>query len=361
MDIHFNSNARFTRWIVETKALHEPFVVVDVGVLGGENQRWHLLGDNLVVHGFDAVREQIEKLRRENEQFSNRHYHWIAAGNEDGERVFYVNPENPTSSSAYQQGNDRTALAGVSRVEVAEKVPFRKLDSLLADGTIPKADFLKVDVEGFEKDVFLGAGDLIRAGILGVEVETNFNSSPTYPNGHFIELHEILHQHRLAVFDLGFNRIARSAFQRALARKGLPAISDQTSVGKVSTLNVLFALDPIEDAEYPHHNPAPLRAPLGIDKLLKLLIVYELHGLSDVAVDAAEYFRGTLGSRIDVDRAIELLADPDCRVPANQGSLDTSAIAALRRQIDELEKSNSWRITAPLRKIRSLMGRLGLN
>lgn len=247
----------------------------------------------------------------------------------------------------------------MSRVEVAQKVPFRKLDSLLADGTIPKADFLKVDVEGFEKDVFLGAAELLRTGVLGVEVETNFNSSPTYPQGHFIELHAILHQHRLAVLDLGFNRIPRSAFQRALAKKGLPAISDQASVGKVSTLNVLFALDLIEDAEYPHHNPAPLRSPLGIDKLLKLLIVYELHGLSDIAVDTAEYFRGTLGSRIDVDRAIDLLSDPECHASADRAAIAGDSIATLRNRIRELESSNSWRLTAPLRRVRALLGRPG--
>ena len=43
MDIFFNANPEFTKWIASSGALREPFVVLDVGVLGGENPRWHFL------------------------------------------------------------------------------------------------------------------------------------------------------------------------------------------------------------------------------------------------------------------------------------------------------------------------------
>ena len=45
---------------MNTGVLEEPFVVVDVGVFGGENPRRHLLGDFLVVHGFDAIAGDTE-------------------------------------------------------------------------------------------------------------------------------------------------------------------------------------------------------------------------------------------------------------------------------------------------------------
>jgi hypothetical protein len=54
MDLCFNRDARFTRWVVANGFLAESFVMIDIGVQGGENPRWHLLGDRLVVHGFDA-------------------------------------------------------------------------------------------------------------------------------------------------------------------------------------------------------------------------------------------------------------------------------------------------------------------
>jgi len=59
-----NTTAPFTRWVVEKGVLHQPFVLIDVGVQGGENKRWQALGDHLVVHGLDPIQEAIDELRR---------------------------------------------------------------------------------------------------------------------------------------------------------------------------------------------------------------------------------------------------------------------------------------------------------
>ena len=56
-------------------------------------------------------------------------------------------------------------------------VPMRSLDSLMAEGAIPQADFLKVDVEGYEADVLAGAKEMLAGGVLGIEVETSFMTS----------------------------------------------------------------------------------------------------------------------------------------------------------------------------------------
>jgi hypothetical protein len=47
--------------------------------------------------------------------------------------------------------------------------------------------------------------------------------------------------------------------------------------------------------------------------LIKVIIIYELHGLNDVALDTIKRFAKCLGERLDVDRAVQLLAIPDCR------------------------------------------------
>ncbi len=357
MDLYFNRTATFTKWIVHTQALREPLVVIDVGVLGGENVRWHILGDYLVVHGFDAIEEEVGKLRRQNKGNASRHYHWMAVGNEDGERSFHFNAANPTSSSIYAQGEDRSHHFGDKRTEAIRRVPIRRLDTLMSDGTIPRADFLKVDVEGFEKDVFDGAHRLLGADMLGVETETNFGTSPTYPTGHFATLHQIMLEHHLMVFDLAFNRVPRESFQQALGRKGLPMVVDQSSVGKVSTVNALFLRDFTEEADRPHHYLTPPRA-VSVDKLIKTMVIYELHGLNDIALDTAARFRERIGQRIDVDHAIDLLADRACRGGGISGVDLPTDIDALRQRIRQLEESTSWRVTAPLRRIRSAMRRI---
>ena len=102
MDIYLNPNPLFTKWLASSGALREPFVVVDVGVLGGENPRWHYLGDHLVVHGFDAIKEVIDELAQTNATAANKKFHWFAIGNEDAERKFFYKPSNPTNSSFYE-------------------------------------------------------------------------------------------------------------------------------------------------------------------------------------------------------------------------------------------------------------------
>jgi len=344
MDLYFNEGAKFTKWITAAGLLHEPFVLVDVGVQGGEHRHWRLLGDHLVVHGFDALEEAVAQLRRQNALRSNRHYHAFAAGNVDGERTFYVNAANPTASSMFRQGASRFDL---ETREEPRQVQVRRLDTLLTQGTIPRADFLKIDVEGFEMDVLLGARQLLAAGVLGVETESNFGVSADLPNGHFSAVSDILVDHGLLVFDLAFNRIARATFERALAAKGVAA--NVHGVGKPSTLNVLFCRDAIQETDEAEAYPAPPR-PLGLDQLIKLIIIYELHGLNDIAVDTVDRFAPLLGSRLDLARAIELLADPACR----DESLDT----ALGRRVRELEQSTSWRVTAPLRGLKRALQKI---
>jgi hypothetical protein len=43
------------------------------------------------------------------------------------------------------------------------------------------------------------------------------------------------------------------------------------------------------------------------------MIMYELHGLNDIAVDTLERFADRLKGRLDIEHAIRLLADPHCR------------------------------------------------
>src|SRR5262249_48741910 len=232
MDLYANEDAKFTRWVTAAGLLQEPFVLVDVGVQGGEHRHWHILGDHLVVHGFDALEEAVTHLRRQNALRANRHYHAFAAGKCDEERTFYVNAANPTSSSMFRQGASRFDL---ETREEPRQVQVRRLDTLLKQGLIPRADFLKIDVEGFETDVLLGARQLLPRGVLGVETESNFGVSADLPTGHFSAVSDILVDHGLLVFDLAFNRVPRASFQRALAAKGIAPASIRDGIGKPST------------------------------------------------------------------------------------------------------------------------------
>jgi len=337
-DLCFNKRAAFTRWVTRESLLREPLVVVDVGVQGGASLRWDLLGDHLVLHGFDAIAEVVADLQERNSGRTNRHFHHLALGAADGESDFYFNPANPFSSSMVRPGQNRFDSKSGDEVR---KVTVRRLDTLFAQGMIPRCDFLKVDVEGFEKDVFVGTRKLLAAGVLAVETETSFDISPAYPGGHFTTITELLLPHHLLLFDLGFNRVARASFRRALMRKGLADEPGADMLGRPATFNVLYCRDLIDETDHPDNYAAP-PPPVSLDQMIKVMIILELHGLNDIALDTAERFADALGTRLDVERAVDLLADPACRENASD----------LQRQLRAFEQSTSWRITAPLRGLK---------
>src|ERR1700732_1224775 len=279
MDLAWNRNPEFTKWVVSKGLLTEPFVLIDVGVQGGENIRWRPLGDCLVVHGFDPIEEVVKDLTEANDDRPNRHYHCMALGNTNGEQAFYFNPANPTASSMYQQSTGRF---GVDTSEQRRTVLLRRVDSLLAEGVIPIADYIKIDVEGFEQDVLLGGRELLRGGMLALQTETNFGVSPSYPKTHFATVAEIALDNHLMVFDLAFNRIPRATFQRALVRKGFEPISEDDGVGRPATVDVLFARDLIDEVDRSVHYQTP-GSPFSINQLIKCIVICELHALNDVA------------------------------------------------------------------------------
>jgi hypothetical protein len=213
---------------------------------------------------------------------------------------------------------------------------------------------------------------------LDLQTETSFGVSPSYPKSHFGTLAEIALENHLVVFDLTFNRIPRASFQQAVMNKGLRLIPEQDALGRPATVDVLFARDLIDEVDHPDHYQTPCR-PVSVNQLIKSIIICELHALNDVALDTVERFAERLGAQLDVDRAVRLLADPDCvtneyrkQLRASEQALNESrkqldahrlaheqAVNEFQKQLDAqrraYEQSTSWQITAPLRWARLLL------
>jgi len=310
MDLYHHDSPPFTRRIVEGGLLHETFVLIDVGVQGGEHPRWSLLSDHVRIYGFDPISEAIDRLQRERRP--NRVYRTLALGNEDGEREFYV-PANTFGASFFNDGSRREA--DQRRGEGApgsRTVPIAKLDTLFSAGEIPLGDFVKLDCEQFELEVLRGArAYLMQSNVLGLIAEASFRSTGTFPRSPLPDVMMLAAEHRLSVFDLSYIRYPRAAYIEARAHAPWPAADPlhdmpPLDIGQPETIDLLMCRDFVAEATNPERFPVlpeAVTAPT-VDKIIKAMIVFELHGLMDCAVELAQYFRPMLAQRFDVEAAV---------------------------------------------------------
>jgi FkbM family methyltransferase len=341
MDLYHHDRPAFTDWVVENNLLHEPFIVIDVGVQGGEHPRWDLLGDQVRVYGFDAISEAIDKLNEKNVR-PHRVYRALALGNEDGHRTLYV-PANTFGTSFFEAPDlERGERRGEGKPG-PRGVEIRRLDTLFDTGEIPLADHIKIDTEGFEQEVLRGGRKyLARSNILCLTAETSFPVTADFHRTQYPLIHNLALDHRLQLFDISFVRYTRPSYIAARARYPWP-LADPTrdvpdlDIGQPSTVDALFCRDFVmEDAapeRFQERLPDAVTAPT-VDKLIKSIINFELHGLMDCAVEIAEHFRDQLSQRLDIDHARMLLAR---RPPYARNTADIRAcltmIAGLRERL----------------------------
>ncbi len=303
MELYQNREIPFTRWIVPNGFLRERMAIVDVGCRGGLLQNWDVLGDLLDLHSFDPAPDAVEALRLRDVGRPNRHHYVMAIGDEDGSRAFFVKRDR-FGSSLYRSGDDDLELM----------VPIRPLDALHREGILSRADFIKIDVESHESAVLRGARMLMRSSpTIGLEIETNFNISPNFRATHFAAINEILVEEGFLVADLNFDRFPRPSFAVEAARLGVAGHRVSSFGRSPVTFNFLFCRDFCGESDFPHHYltaPPPLA---GIEKLVKMLIVFEMYGCLDRAVDLLARFREIFAARFDCDRAAKFLVDQDLK------------------------------------------------
>lgn len=120
-------------------------------------------------------------------------------------------------------------------------VPARKLDDLVEEGQVPSPDFMKIDVQGMELEVFSGASVALSRSIVGIRAEVSFFA--IYPGQPlFAEIDLYLRQ-----FGFVPMRWLESHEWRRRTRAKFPKIAEDllpSSRGQMMHADVLYLIHP---------------------------------------------------------------------------------------------------------------------
>jgi len=153
-------------------------LVADIGARFGAEASWYRLRPLARVAGFEP--DEVECDRLNARAAEGERFYPVALGRTPGRADLYVTAEPGCSSlyppskavtDRYPHTRQRLLLQKVSSVEVST------LDEWVSKTSTERIDFMKIDTQGSELDILIGAGAVLD-DCLGVEVEVEF--SPLY-------------------------------------------------------------------------------------------------------------------------------------------------------------------------------------
>ena len=260
------------------------FSVVDVGASGGIADHWAVFGDALVAVGFDPLVTNMKKVAAA-ERRRRVTYEAAFVGCRDFDRLFP--PEQRKFFDPYHRASSIRAQE-LMRVDfVADH--FNEGDELVwsdrhitLDERFTDArtlDFLKVDTDGSDIQVLLGAERLLREGaFLGLMIEMQFHGpSHDYANT-FANIDRLVRALGFTLYDLDRTR-------NRYTRAALPGLFEveataQTLSGQLLWGDALYFRDLANPAyrEMWHYD-------VTRERLLKLVALFDLYALPDCAAE----------------------------------------------------------------------------
>lgn len=308
-EISTNSNPVMTRYLLGTGAFaQDPFVIVDVGARWGFNAEWEVFGPALQVYCFEpdeAECERLNALARPNVKYIP-----AALGKCEGEATLYETRLGASSGLYKTNMSFFSRLLNRDNAEVVNErhICVTTLDKALSLFGVNKIDFIKLDVEGAELDVLLGAEHFMNSSdLLGVLSEIRFqeeiNGSPV-----FSELDAHVRRAGFRLFNMRFTHQSRRALPYpGLADNRMPdgkKFYSYTSHGQIMDGDALYFRDLFIPAN------SALASSASPVQILKAAALFEIYCLNDCAAELILAHRDRLKGMADCDNLLDLLTAP---------------------------------------------------
>jgi FkbM family methyltransferase len=198
-----------------------PACILDVGANGGL-YRWEVRKDGYAgrIISFEPTTAAFRQLQRTCAAYRDWSCFQYAIGDFDGEIEIHISANSSFSSSILPMADRHLAVAPGSGYCATEMVPMRRLDSLAGELATGEGKlWLKVDVQGYEKQVLDGAPSFLRRA---AAVEIELSLAPLYEGE--------------ALFPEMCNRLWADGFHLGTLGTGLTDLA----TGEVLTVDAVF-------------------------------------------------------------------------------------------------------------------------
>ncbi|WP_430014809.1 FkbM family methyltransferase [Microcystis protocystis FBCC-A270] len=151
------------------------------------SQSWGIFAPNLTIYGFEADADECKRMNQNLKERNIRHQEKhipIALSNTQGKSQLYVTKEK-MCSSLYEPNHSYVSrfpnfLPEFLTLDYVSEIETTTLDSFCASELVDSIDFLQVDVQGAELNIFQGAQQIIKNSTLAIQTEVEF--APIYKN-----------------------------------------------------------------------------------------------------------------------------------------------------------------------------------
>ena len=152
-----------------------PYVLVDIGSMGGVAQKWDVIANNMKVVAFEPDDREFSKLRSTDKIM---HLNYALCDSIEDQK-YYLSAQ-PGKSSILEANFDvlnsfpQTDRYKASKVINISKNKIITLDKLFSDSVLSDVDFIKLDTQGSELSILKGGSQRCLKSTFGIQCEVEF-------------------------------------------------------------------------------------------------------------------------------------------------------------------------------------------
>ncbi|MDX1923265.1 MAG: FkbM family methyltransferase [Alphaproteobacteria bacterium] len=287
------------------------FMFLDIGASGGVEQHWLSLGDKFNAIGFDVIVEEVARLNsiNQNPRIKYENYFVGFEGYEEllSQKLFADpiasrtnDPQKRTSyerawkamninyTDTYFNNNQKTTLTD-KRISI---------DAYVEQHGIKDVDFIKIDTDGHDYEVLLGAEKTLKSSVLGASIEVPFHG-PAHPHANvFCNIDRFMRDLGFSLYVLDSYPCSKGALPAQFTYK-LPA---QTIKGQIQWGDAIYFRDG-GDITYSDK----WKFDFDRTRLHKLCCLFEIAGLGDCAAEVLLHLRDTTEFKYEYNAMLDLL------------------------------------------------------